>query len=82
MQERFVSAGLRRNPDGNPFINSEARLLLENIACQTVVASDHYTNYLDLSGNLPQDKARPLSEIDRAMCRDESSFRPFFVGRE
>jgi radical SAM superfamily enzyme YgiQ (UPF0313 family) len=60
----------------------EARLLLENIQCLTVLASDHYTNYLNLSGRLPEDKGTLLSEIDRALCRDESSFRPFFVGTE
>lgn len=60
----------------------ETRLLLENILCQTVLASDHYTNYLNLSGRLPEDKGRLLAEIDRALLRDESSFRPFFVGTE
>jgi radical SAM superfamily enzyme YgiQ (UPF0313 family) len=60
----------------------ETRLLLENILCQTVLASDHYTNYLNLSGRLPGDKGRLLAEIDRALCRDESSFRPFFVGTQ
>jgi radical SAM superfamily enzyme YgiQ (UPF0313 family) len=60
----------------------ETRLLLENILCQTVLASDHYTNYLNLSGRLPEDKWRLLAEIDRAMLRDEISFRPFFVGTE
>lgn len=60
----------------------ETRLLLENILCRTVLASDHYTNYLNLSGRLPEDKERLLAEIDRALCRDESSFRPFFVGTE
>lgn len=60
----------------------ETRLLLENILCQTVLASDHYTNYLNLSGRLPEDKGRLLCEIDRALCSDESDFRPFFVGTE
>lgn len=60
----------------------ETRLLLENILCQTVLASDHYTNYLNLSGRLPEDKGRLVAEIDRALFRDESSFRPFFVGTQ
>ena len=60
----------------------ETRLLLENIACRTFLASDHYTNYLNLSGRLPEDKERLLVEIDRALGRDESSFRPFFVGTQ
>ena len=60
----------------------ETRLLLENIACRTFLASDHYTNYLNLSGRLPEDKESLLLEIDRALGRDESSFRPFFVGTQ
>ncbi len=60
----------------------ETRLLLENIVCRTVLASDHYTNYLNLSGGLPEDKGRLLAEIDRALSRNENSFRPFFVGKE
>jgi radical SAM superfamily enzyme YgiQ (UPF0313 family) len=60
----------------------ETRLLLENIACRTFLASDHYTNYLNLSGRLPEDKVRLLAEIDRTLGRDESSFRPFFIGTQ
>ncbi|MFO7737468.1 MAG: radical SAM protein [Desulfatiglandaceae bacterium] len=60
----------------------ETRLLLENIVCQTVLRSDHYTNYLNLSGSLPEDKGRLLAEIDCALRRDESTFRPFFIGTE
>ena len=58
----------------------ETRLLLENLYCQTRLTSDHYTNYLDLSGNLPEDKKRLLDEIERALTRDPGSFRPFFIG--
>jgi len=58
----------------------ETRLLLESVVCQTVLTSDHYTNYVNLSGRLPQDKERVLAEIDRALGRDESAFRPFFIG--
>lgn len=60
----------------------ETRLLLQKLECGTVLASDHYTNYLNLSGRLPEDKDRLLAEIDGALRMDESSFRPFFVGTE
>jgi len=60
----------------------ETRLLLENLYCQTRLTSDHYTNYLDLSGNLPEDKKRLLDEIEQALTRDPGSFRPFFIGTQ
>ena len=61
---------------------NETRLLLQNLHCQTRLTSDHYTNYLDLSGNLPEDKNRLLGEIDRALTWDSDRFRPFFIGTQ
>jgi len=43
---------------------------------------DHYTNYLDLSGTLPEDKDRLLGEIDRALKWPLNHFRPFFIGNQ
>jgi radical SAM superfamily enzyme YgiQ (UPF0313 family) len=60
----------------------ETKRLIENIGCRTTLTSDHYTNYLDLSGRLPEDKERFLEEIDRALSWDESRFRPHFVGNQ
>ncbi len=60
----------------------ETRLLLENLDAATSLRSDHYTNYIDLSGELPQDKDRLLRQIDEALERPENTFRPFFVGTE
>jgi radical SAM superfamily enzyme len=60
----------------------ETRLLIENIRCRTVLTSDHYTNYLDLSGNLPADKGRLFGEIDQALKWDPGHFRPFFIGTQ
>ncbi len=60
----------------------ETRLLLENLDCRTTLTSDHYTNYLDLSGKLPRDKKRLLAEIDRSLQRDPESFRPIFIGNQ
>lgn len=58
----------------------ETRLLLKNLTCTTRLASDHYSNYLDLAGRLPEDKARLLETIDEALTLDEDRFRPMFVG--
>lgn len=60
----------------------ETRRLIENLQCRTILTSDHYTNYLDLSGHLPEDKSRLLDEIDRALNRDPNCFRPFFIGTQ
>ncbi|MEJ2095626.1 MAG: radical SAM protein [Deltaproteobacteria bacterium] len=60
----------------------ETRLLIDNLSIETVLASDHYTNYLNLSGVLPRDKDRLLAEIDRALAWDASRFRPDFVGTQ
>jgi radical SAM superfamily enzyme YgiQ (UPF0313 family) len=60
----------------------ETRLLLESLQCQTILTSDHYTNYLDLSGNLPEDKDRLIGEIDRALNWKSDRFRPLFIGTQ
>lgn len=58
----------------------ETRLLLAHTTCRTVLVSDHYTNYVNLSGKLPQEKPDILDTIDRALRRHENDFRPFFIG--
>ena len=60
----------------------ETRTFLEGLTIKTFLASDHYTNYINLHGRLPQDRPRLLKEINHALERDESDFRPFFIGTE
>lgn len=60
----------------------ETRTFLEGLTIKTFLASDHYTNYINLHGRLPQDRPRLLKEISHALERDESDFRPFFIGTE
>ncbi|MBN2124817.1 MAG: B12-binding domain-containing radical SAM protein, partial [Deltaproteobacteria bacterium] len=60
----------------------ETRLLLENLTCETTLASDHYTNYLHLEGRLPEAKARLLDRIDEALTWEEGRFRSFFIGTQ
>ena len=60
----------------------ETRQLVESIECHTFLTSDHYSNYLDLNGRLPDDKARLLDAIDQALTWDENRFRPIFVGTQ
>lgn len=60
----------------------ETRILIESLECPARLTSDHYTNYINLEGMIPVAKSRLLGEIDEALTRDESRFRPFFVGTQ
>ncbi|MBS3756187.1 MAG: radical SAM protein [Desulfobacterales bacterium] len=63
-------------------ILEETRRLVENLEIASSLRSDHYTNYINLSGELPEDKDRMRRQLDDALKRPESSFRPFFVGTQ
>ncbi len=58
----------------------ETALLIENLSARSRLASDHYSNYLNLYGNLPDDRPRLLQLIESALRQPESVFRPFFIG--
>jgi radical SAM superfamily enzyme YgiQ (UPF0313 family) len=60
----------------------EAGRLIEGIEAAGALTSDHYTNYVDLSGRLPEDRERLLRQIEGHLRRDEDRFRPFFIGTE
>lgn len=54
----------------------EIRVLIENLhSDNTMVVSDHITNYWNINGRLPIDREKMLSEIDRALQVNESRFR-------
>ena len=63
-------------------ILNETLALVKGLDCRTRVTSDHYTNYLDVSGQLPEDRDKMIRTIERALLRPESEFRPFFVGEQ
>lgn len=58
----------------------ETRSLIENLNVGSQVRSDHYTNYIDVRGKLPEDRGRMLAAIEDALRRSEGSFRPIYVG--
>ena len=60
----------------------ETKALLEGLTIVTTLTSDHYTNYINLYGSLPEDKPRLLDQITQASEQDEFYFRPFFVGTQ
>jgi radical SAM superfamily enzyme YgiQ (UPF0313 family) len=54
----------------------EVRVLIENLHCDnSMVLSDHITNYWNIHGLIPRDRDKMLAEIDRALQIDEARFR-------
>jgi radical SAM superfamily enzyme YgiQ (UPF0313 family) len=60
----------------------ETMALLAGIMAATRVTSDHYTNYVNVQGRLPEDKEEMLRVLEAALQRPESDFRPFFIGQQ
>ena len=60
----------------------ETANLIRLLDAPSQLTSDHYTNYIDLKGRLPGCRGRLIEEIDAALKRPESDFRPFFVGEQ
>ena len=55
---------------------NEIRVLIENLHCEnSMVLSDHITNYWNINGLIPRDRDKMLAEIDKALQIDESRFR-------
>jgi len=60
----------------------ELAFILENLNVTSKIRSDHYTNYLDVSGDMPSDKDRMLAVIQKGLKQEERSFRPVYVGAQ
>ncbi len=60
----------------------ETAALLSGITVPVRVESDHYTNYVNVSGSLPDDRDQMLAVLEKALDRPETDFRPFFIGTE
>jgi len=58
----------------------ETLSLIKDIRISSYVTSDHYTNYINIEGRLPDEKERLLNEIKMSLKKDEISFRAFFIG--
>ncbi len=61
---------------------AETQALLKGITVSTRVVSDHYTNYVNVAGKLPEDREAMRQILTRALQKEESDFRPFFIGTE
>jgi radical SAM superfamily enzyme YgiQ (UPF0313 family) len=54
----------------------EIRVLIKNLNCNnSMVLSDHISNYWNINGRIPDDRDKMLAEIDKALTIDESRFR-------
>jgi radical SAM superfamily enzyme YgiQ (UPF0313 family) len=60
----------------------ETRQIIEALAVPSRLTSDHYTNYINLEGRIPDERARLLALIESALGRDERTFRPVTIGTQ
>ena len=54
----------------------ETRLLIDRLDGPTTLLSDHVSNFLDVHGRLPEDRPAMLAQIDEALGRPLTAFRP------
>ncbi|MHA1569046.1 MAG: radical SAM protein [Alphaproteobacteria bacterium] len=55
---------------------TETRLLVEKVDARTQLLSDHISNFLDVSGMLPENKQAMVGRIDEALHWPREKFRP------
>jgi len=60
----------------------ETYRLIKNLKVTSRIASDHYTNYISVNGKLPDDGEEMLQTIQKALQRDERSFREVYIGSQ
>lgn len=56
-------------------ILGELRLLVENLEVDCQFSSDHWDNFANIHGTLPNDKGKMLRDIDKALSMPRSAFR-------
>jgi len=60
----------------------ETRRIIEHLDLTSEIFSDHYTNYVNIHGKMPNDREKMLKAIDKALKKDEIQFRPIYVGTQ
>ena len=58
----------------------ETTEIIKRLEVKSYLTSDHYTNYINIEGQLPATKDRMLQIIESALQKSENQFRPFFIG--
>jgi radical SAM superfamily enzyme YgiQ (UPF0313 family) len=60
----------------------ETKQIIEGLEVTSTIVSDHYTNYVNVCGKMPEDRNRMVQTIRNALMKDESDFRPIYVGTQ
>ena len=60
----------------------ETMEIIRRLNVTSRITSDHYTNYVNIHGRMPEDRDRMLSILEEALLKDENSFRPVYVGTQ
>jgi len=60
----------------------ETAEIIKRLEVNSYLASDHYTNYINIEGQLPAARECMLQSIEAALQKSEDQFRPFFVGEQ
>jgi radical SAM superfamily enzyme YgiQ (UPF0313 family) len=76
-----VESGKFKMP-GPHGILDETERLVRQLDVTSYLASDHYTNYIDVHGKLPESNNQIIKQIQAARQQPESEFRPFFIGEQ
>lgn len=60
----------------------ETKKIIEHLDVTSEILSDHYTNYVNVYGKMPDDREKMLEVIDDALKKDETWFRGIYVGTQ
>ena len=60
----------------------ETAEIVKRLEVNSYLTSDHYTNYINIEGQLPAARQRLLQIIEAALKKSEEKFRPFFIGEQ
>ncbi len=63
-------------------VMQEAATMIRLLDAPSLLTSDHYTNYINLEGRLPGCRESLLAQIEAALKRPETDFRPFSIGHQ
>ena len=55
---------------------------INGLQVKSKVFSDHYTNYVNVCGKMPEDKDKMLIDIKNALEKDENCFRDAYIGTQ